>query len=152
MTENGTRCIESLTPMTVFAPPRRRPTALGLASGLSLAFAFAVAGEAHAADDGSKGNSLGDALQVIADVTLIDGSCKDVTVNFGAVFRFAAQQGLAISSVMPTGSRRADFERVLQARQVSFDRDELCGQVALNYAEALPGSITGVASRNADRR
>lgn len=83
-----------------------------------------------------------DALNVLADLTLIDGTCRDMTVNFGAGLRFAADQGVTAGAVLPGGAQRAAFERILRERRASFGRDELCGEIAANYAEALPGSVT----------
>ena len=83
-----------------------------------------------------------DALQVLADLTLIDGACRDESVNFGIGFRFAVEKGLPELAVLPGGSRRTEFESVLRARRASFDHDELCGEIAENYAEALPGSVS----------
>ena len=83
-----------------------------------------------------------DALQVLADLTLIDGACRDETVNFGVGFRFAAAEGVPELSYMPGGSRRTEFESLLRVRRASFDHDELCGEIAANYAEALPGSVS----------
>jgi hypothetical protein len=90
-----------------------------------------------------------DALEVLADLTLIDGTCRDVTVNFGAGFRFASDQGIAAVAVLPGGPQRSAFERVLRERRASFGRDELCGEIAENYAEALPGSVTQSVRRGA---
>ena len=83
-----------------------------------------------------------DALQVLADLTLIDGACRDETVNFGVGFRFAVENGVPELTVLPGGSRRIEFESVLRARRANFDHDELCGEIAANYAEALPGSVS----------
>ena len=90
----------------------------------------------------SGGGERADAIEVLADLTLIDATCHDVTVNFGAGFRFAAGQGLAAVAVLPGGAQRPAFDRVLRERRASFGRDELCGEIAENYAEALPGSVT----------
>lgn len=90
---------------------------------------------------GQLGSGITDVLQVMADLTLIDGACPDDVVNFGTVFRFTAENGVPGVEMMPGGPRRSAFETVLRARRASFDRDELCGEIAANYAEALPGSV-----------
>lgn len=107
-----------------------------LAAALLLAPAPTRAGEVAA------GGERADALEVLADLMLIDSACRDVTVNFGAVFRFAADQGVTAVAVLPGGAQRPAFERVLRERRANFGRDELCGEIADNYAEALPGSVT----------
>ena len=99
------------------------------------------AAPAWAGEAGLRGERA-DAIEVLADLTLIDGTCRDVTVNFGTGFRFAADQGVTAVAVLPGGAQRSTFERVLRERRASFGRDELCGEIADNYAEALPGSVT----------
>lgn len=101
-------------------------------------FILASAGLARAGE----GAAMTDAVQVLADITLIDGACRDDAVNFGVVFRFAAQKGVADVTIMPGGLRRAEFEAALRSRSATFGKDELCGEIAANYAEALPGSVT----------
>lgn len=107
-------------------------------------FALIVAATASVAPGPARareGAAMTDVIQVLADITLIDGACRDDAVNFGVAFRFAAQQGVPDVSVMPGGSRRAEFEAALRSRGASFGKDELCGEIAANYAEALPGSV-----------
>lgn len=95
------------------------------------------------ADDAAPGEARqAAALQVMADLTLIDGTCHGEAVNFGIAFGFVAQQGLSESAILPGGAQRAAFERALRSRRASFGPDELCGVIADNYAEALPGSVT----------
>ncbi len=126
----------------VFGSVPRLAAALMLAAGVAV---VPMGAQAHDGPAGPSGSA--DVLQVVADITLIDGTCSHVLVNFGVVFRFAAQRGLEMSAIMPSGSQRDDFERILRTREAGFDHGELCGQVAENYAEALPGSITDLSSR-----
>ncbi|MCW6508042.1 hypothetical protein [Lichenifustis flavocetrariae] len=107
------------------------------------------AGRARDADSPTT-SAATDALEVLADLTMIDGTCRDLVVNFGIGFRFAAAQGVAATAILPGGARRAEFEAVLQNRQGNFGRDDLCGRMAQNYAEALPGSVTTGYYRSAD--
>ena len=87
------------------------------------------------------GSNTTDVLRVLADLTLIDGACPNDVVNFGTVLRFTAGKGVPGVDMLPGGPRRSEFEAVLRARRASFDQDELCGEIAANYAEALPGSV-----------
>jgi hypothetical protein len=113
---------------------------------LALTFPVLIGGgwaAARAADQASVPTM--DAIEVMVDLTLIDGSCSNVIVNFGAGLRFAASRGVPAATILPGGTRRPDFDRVLRSRQASFGADELCGQIAKNYMEALPSSIVPIA-------
>ena len=132
--------------MTAFPQPNVRRIALAFLSTLAV-----VPVPVFAADDRAPAQGPGDALQVIADLTLIDGGCRNVVVDFGIGFRFAALQGLTVSSILPTGSRRDEFVAALARRGESFNHDELCHDVAGNYADALPGSVTGSWSRTSGK-
>ena len=85
---------------------------------------------------------VSDVIQVLADLTAIDLDCRDLSVNFGVGFRFAEDQGLAPATVLPTGTRRAAFEKAFQATQSAYDASTVCSVLAHHYSVALPGSIT----------
>ena len=127
-------------PLRPFRPPACAPALA--AAVVVLAFPGSIqAGES---------TPMTDAIQVLADLTLIDGACRDDAVNFGIAFRFAAEKGVHDVSIMPGGARRSEFEAALHSRGATFGKDELCGEIAANYAEALPGSVTQV-PRSAQR-
>ena len=101
--------------------------------GLHLGAARAVA---------SKTADLGDPIQVLADLTVIDDDCRDLAVDFGIGFRYAADQGLPAASILPTGRRRSAFETALRQTQSTLDDTVVCGALAHHYSVALPGSVT----------
>ncbi len=96
-----------------------------------------LAGPGAAAAGGSDA-----AIQLLADVTLIDGLCQNTTVRFGAAFKIAASDGLAIADVLPGGRLRRRFEAALQSRTAETPREELCGALATDYAAAVPGLVS----------
>ena len=80
-----------------------------------------------------------DAIQMLADVTLIDGECSNVTVDFGRAFQAAAAMGLRAVDVMPTGALRPAFEVAARSRFARTPHDDLCGALAKHYGEQVPG-------------
>ena len=134
--------------MSFHAP---RPTWIALLAILLSAALGCLTNHAHAGGDHPT-TAATDALEVMADLTLIDNTCRDLVVDFGIGFRFAATQGIDATAILPGGARRTEFEAVLQNRQESFGRDELCGRMAQNYAEALPGSVTPGYHRPSDAK
>lgn len=84
----------------------------------------------------------GASVQLLADVTLIDGACSGVTVRFGPAFRMAAGQGLDVADVMPGGPLRPAFEAAMLRRTAATSREELCGSLATAYATAMPTVVS----------
>ena len=80
-------------------------------------------------------------LQVMADITLIDAHCRNVSVNFGALFRYGEDHGIESISVMPLGSRRKAFEAAMASRLASAAPAELCSEITAQDDEAAPGVI-----------
>ena len=80
-----------------------------------------------------------DALQVLADVVLIEARCRTLNVDYGRLFGFAESQGLDPVDVMPTGARRAAFEAVTRSRERQMGTDQLCGPLAADRAALIPG-------------
>ncbi|MDX7950874.1 hypothetical protein P7D22_06740 [Lichenihabitans sp. Uapishka_5] len=120
--------------------PLRRPSLIHCFAWATLTcLGVASAWAEDAAPDATK---VAAAVQVMADLTLIDSACHGEAVNFGIALGFLARQGVSTTSVLPGGSERAAFEHDVQTRRASFDHDALCGEIADNYAEALPGSVT----------
>ncbi len=78
------------------------------------------------------------AVQLLADVTLIDAQCRGVAVFFGSAFRIAAAQGLDVADVMPGSRLRRLFEAAMARRAAATSREELCGALATDYAAAMP--------------
>ena len=84
---------------------------------------------------------VADAVQLLADVTLIDGECRNVAVNFGQAFQAALAMGLRASEVMPTGGRRPAFEAAMRSRFAATPHEDLCESLAKGYAARVPGVI-----------
>ena len=82
-----------------------------------------------------------DAIQMLADVTLLDGECRNVEVNFGRAFQAADAMGLRAVDVMPTGPYRAAFEAAARTRLSDTPHDDLCEAVARAYAARVPGIL-----------
>lgn len=85
---------------------------------------------------------LGDPIQVLADLTAIDDDCRDLSVDFGIGARYAADQGLPLTAILPTGRRRSTFEAALRMTQSTLDNAVVCGALAHHYSVVLPGSVT----------
>ena len=115
---------------------------IGLAGAVTLAIGARALGAIAPPPNGS----MGDAIQVLADLTAIDADCRDLAVDFGIGFRYAEQQGLPPSSVLPTGVRRSAFEAALRRTQTNYGAVIECGSLARHYSIALPGSVTFQAS------
>jgi hypothetical protein len=108
---------------------------------LALAVLFcALASAAGLATDSAAPPSA-DAIQMLADVTLIDGECRDVTVDFGRAFHAAAAMGLRAVDVMPTGTLRPAFEAAARSRFAKTSHEDLCGDLARSYGERVPGLL-----------
>ncbi len=82
-----------------------------------------------------------DAVQLLADVTLMDGTCKQVAVDFGRAFQVADAMGLRASDVMPSGRLRAAFEAATRTRLAQTSPTELCEEVAKAYVDRVPGLL-----------
>ncbi len=56
------------------------------------------------------------AMQVVADATVIDAECRTTNTMFGLVFRYGEEHGIQTVDVMPLGRRRREFETALNQR------------------------------------
>jgi len=101
----------------------------GVATGLLAAMPHAV----HA--DGTEA-----AIKVIADITAIQVTCRNLDVRPGVAFQYIESKGVRTVDVLPGGRRRADFEAAF-AKASMIDRSELCSSIASKYAADLPGVI-----------
>lgn len=82
------------------------------------------------------------AMQVLADVMLIDRRCRDITADFGALSRYAEAHGIPSSSILPLGRSRQSFETAAASR-ARMPNEELCTVVAEQAEEAAPGVLAG---------
>ena len=80
-----------------------------------------------------------DALQVLADVVLIEAQCRTLSVDYDRLFAFAESKGIASVDIMPTGPRRAAFEAAYRARARDTATEGLCGPLAAERAALIPG-------------
>jgi hypothetical protein len=80
-----------------------------------------------------------EAIQVLADVTLIDSQCRKVSADFGLAFRYAEEQGVRGVDVMPLGRRRASFDAASEHRLGTTPVAELCGSLLQRYVQNFPG-------------
>jgi hypothetical protein len=106
------------------------------AGALALWQPAASAGQAHppaVADD---------ALQVLADVVLIEAECRALNVDYGKLFAFAERNGIRPVDIMPLGERRAAFDIAYQRRAREFRGDRLCGALAQERDAVIHGVFT----------
>ncbi len=95
-----------------------------------------------AASAGQPGGPDAEALQVLADVVLIESRCQTLMVDYGRLFDFAEREGISPMAVMPAGERRAAFEAAYAWRAREMRPDRLCGDLAAARAAAVPGVFT----------
>lgn len=107
-------------------------------AGLTLALACAAWPGCGAAKPRAPGDGP---IQMLADVTLIDLQCRELTVTFGPAFGSAAAQGLDVASVLPGQPLRPRLVTALR-RMAETPREELCGTLATTYAAAMPGLLS----------
>lgn len=82
------------------------------------------------------------AMQLLADVTLIDSECRNLNAVFGMAFRYAEERGIHMTDVMPMGARRAEFQAAYDRRLEATAHEDLCGSLARQYDEEFPGLFT----------
>lgn len=117
-------------------PSSPAPRAAGFALLLAWATVWPGRGAAKPADPREA------AIQMLADVTLIDLQCRDLTVTFGTAFGRAAAEGLDVATVLPGEPLRPRFEAALRRRMAETPREQLCGTLAKDYAAAMPGLVS----------
>lgn len=83
-----------------------------------------------------------DAIQMLADITLIDAACRTRNANFGMAYAAVEQHGVRVIDLLPGGARRAAFMAAYVHRDQELAHDELCGSFALRYETQMPGLFT----------
>jgi hypothetical protein len=115
---------------------RRRCAAVRNASlAALLTLAGPLTARAAEADD----STLSPAIQMLADVALIDHECRNVGVVFGKAFQASETQGVPVLDVMPGGPLRPSFEAAYRLRFATASHEDLCGSVAARHAAEIPG-------------
>lgn len=84
----------------------------------------------------------GGAMQVLADVVLIESRCRQLNVDYGKLFAFAERNGIRPTDIMPAGERHAAFATAYQRRSKETANDRLCGALAAERDAILPGVFT----------
>ena len=74
------------------------------------ALAGALASCLSVASAGQPGGAEAEAIQVLADVVLIESRCQTLIVDYGRLFAFAERNGISPVEIMPAGARRRDPE------------------------------------------
>lgn len=83
-----------------------------------------------------------DPLQVVADVVLIESQCRQLGVDYGRLFAFAASNGIRPVDILPTGERRAAFDAASRRRAREMRGDALCTDLASERDAVIPGVFT----------
>ena len=86
--------------------------------------------------------AAGDAMQVLADVVLIEAECRALNVDYGKLFAFAERNGIPPVEIMPLGERRPAFDAAYRRRAREVKGDRLCGALAQQRDAAIPGVFT----------
>ena len=116
-------------------PHRRAAAAALLGAGLAGWLPAAVAGQGRAAVDA-------EALQVLADVVLVESRCGTLNVDYGKLFAYAETHGIRPVEIMPTGERRAAFEAATRKRIADTPPARLCSDLAAERDAVIPGVFT----------
>ena len=83
-----------------------------------------------------------DALQVVADIMLIESECRALDVDYGKLFAYAESNGIRPVEIMPLGERRAAFDAAYRRRARDTGGDRLCGDLAQERDAVIPGVFT----------
>lgn len=83
-----------------------------------------------------------DALQVVADIVLIESECRALNVDYGKLFAYAESNGIRPVEIMPLGERRAAFDAAYRRRARETRGDQLCGALAQERDAVIPGVFT----------
>ena len=111
------------------------PAAVAVAAalaGLALRFGPVWIAETHAAP-------AHDAMQIMADVVLIESRCGSLNVDYGKAFAFLQRNGIDPADIMPTGPRRQAFDADYRRRSASTDDGALCADLAAQRQADIPG-------------
>ena len=128
--------------MTAYTRPQRAGAAaaiigLGLAGGLPAA----IAGQGLAVGQGGSPVDA-EALQVLADVVLVESRCGTLNVDYGKLFAYAEAHGIRPVDIMPTGERRAAFDAATRKRIDDLPPARLCSDLAADRDAVIPGIFT----------
>ena len=124
----------ALTLLRRLPAPAAIAAVAGLA-GLALRFGPAWVAETRAAP-------AHDALQVMADIVLIESRCGGLNVDYGKAFAFLQRNGIDPVDIMPTGTRRAAFDADIRRRAAPTDDGALCADLAAQRQADVPGVFT----------
>ncbi len=83
-----------------------------------------------------------EAMQVVADVVLVESVCRRLSVDYGRLFAFADQNGIRPVDVMPLGERRGAFEAATRKRVKEMRPDRICSDLAADREGVIPGVFT----------
>lgn len=116
------------------------PIRLGVAGSaiigaVSIWIPAAAAGQARTAVES-------DPLQVVADVVLIESQCRQLGVDYGRLFAYAASNGIRPVDILPTGERRPAFDAASRRRAREMRGDRLCADLAAARDATIPGVFT----------
>ncbi len=116
--------------------------AAALAGSLALWQPSASAGQPRPGGPGSPGSPVAeDAMQVLADVVLIEAECRRFNVDYGKLFAFAERNGIHPVDIMPLGERRAAFDAAYRRRARDAKGERLCGVLAEERDDTVPGVL-----------
>ena len=127
--------------MTARLRLRRGATATLLGLGLAGWLPAAVAGQATTTGQGRPAIDA-EALQVLADVVLVESRCGTLNADYGKLFAYAEAHGIRPVEIMPTGERRAAFEAATRRRIAETPPARLCSDLAADRDAVIPGIFT----------
>ncbi len=96
---------------------------------------IALASALHA---GSCRADADDVLQMMADATVIDATCRTTNTLYGAVFRYGEVHGIDRDDILISGKRRTAFEAAMARRRATTPPEDICGSLLTRYREAFP--------------
>lgn len=109
----------------------------------AVGIALAILASASSSMTSAAGSTIqSQAIEFLADVTLIDAQCRSLNATFGMAFTYAEGRGVHATDIMPLGARRAEFQAAYDRRARSTPHDELCGSLARRYDQEFPGLLT----------
>ena len=124
-----------MTPCSLILRRPPAPAAIVVAAGLAgLALGFGPAWVAE-----TRAAPAHDAMQVMADIVLIESRCGGLNIDYGKAFAFLQKNGIDPADIMPTGPRRPAFDADYRRRSASTDDGALCADLAAQRQADIPG-------------
>ena len=117
------------------------PTRLGLSASLASAIGALALWQPAASAGQPRASAADEALQVLADVVLIEAECRGLNVDYGKLFAYAERNGIRPVEIMPLGERRAAFDAAFRRRARDAKGERLCGELAQERAATVPGVL-----------